>query len=65
MSMYSPPPSLGVMHPNKEDVMQTCQEVCGDEQRASGQAQTQKEALCPEAGGTQNLFILNKDQFRI
>lgn len=64
MSMNSPPPSIGVMHLNKEEVRKTCQEVCGDEQGAPGQAQTQKEALNSEASGTYNLFILNKDQFR-
>lgn len=40
------------MHPNKEEVWQTCQEVCVDEQGAPGQAQTQKEALSSEASGT-------------
>lgn len=64
MSMNSPPPSLGVMHPNKEEVRKTCQEIRMDEQGAPGQAQTQKEALNSEASGTYNLLILNKDQFR-
>lgn len=52
MSLNSVPPSSGVMPPSKEEVRQTCQEVCVDEQGAPGQAQTQKEALSSEASGT-------------
>jgi len=41
----SPPPSTGVMHPNKEKVREKCQEACMDEQVAPGQTPAQKESL--------------------
>ncbi|PKU36933.1 hypothetical protein llap_12767 [Limosa lapponica baueri] len=41
----APPPSSRVVHPNKEEVRQKCQEACMDEQGAPGQAQKQKGGL--------------------
>ncbi|GAB0182661.1 hypothetical protein GRJ2_000731400 [Grus japonensis] len=66
----SPPPSSGMMHPNKEKVRQNHPEACMDEQGAPGKTQRQKEILqrvearAGSLGGIQKIVQATRDPDR-